>query len=92
MQALAEDAAVEDEDAGRRLYEEVLALFKVFQPELTEIPLEPGQLTQFVPAVYGAGEEAAAAPEGAEGATPSPGTKSSSKPTPKSRSAKSSAP
>lgn len=67
-QRMAELAADTADDAGAAqeaqkeavlsLYEEILALFQVYQPDLTEIPIQMPQLVGIVNRIYGDDEEA----------------------------------
>lgn len=71
----------------RELYERLLALFRVRQPELERLPIGTGQMVLLVVALYGGGEpteEAEADPTpGEAGTTPASPTK---KPRPRKKS------
>lgn len=76
----AERGDMDDYEAGRLLYEQVLGIFRVHQPDIVSLPFGIEQLAAFVPTVYG--EEPPAEDESAEGPTPpqaEAGTKSSGK-------------
>ena len=66
----AEEEQIDDTEAGRMLYDAVLAIFRVHHPDLERLPMGMDQLVGFVPAVYGEGEETE---EDAEGKRPAEG-------------------
>lgn len=53
---LGEQDDADDEAATRQVYEQMLELFRVHQPELTSLPISIPQLVLLVPRVYGGWE------------------------------------
>lgn len=61
----------DEEAAVRELYAELLALFRVYQPELDSLPVSIGQLVEAIPRIFGGDEpdppKAKASPNGKGG-------------------------
>jgi hypothetical protein len=47
------DEELDDDLAAREVYDEVLRLFQVHQPDLEELPISLGQLLVVIPRIYG---------------------------------------